>query len=73
MMKLFRWIHKLFARKDKAMNYNAGCTGLEKGAAISYYPAKYCHNDLDNEDDYYLEVKKHGDNKFVRKESANHE
>jgi len=34
-----------------------------------YCPAKYFHNNLDNEDDYYLEIRMHGDNKFMTKDS----
>ena len=62
MIKLIRWIHKLFTRKDKI---------TEEGISeVSYYLAKYFLNDLDNEDDYYLEVRRRGDNKFVRKDEV---
>ena len=36
---------------------------------VSYCPAKYFHNDLDDEDNYYLEIRLDGDNKFVTKDS----
>ena len=35
---------------------------------VSYHPAKYFHNDLDNESDYYLEIRYDGEkNRFVKK------
>jgi hypothetical protein len=70
-MKLLQWIHELFSRKNKIRKYNVGRSGFEKDSEICYYSAKYFQNDLDNENDYYLEVRKHGDNKFVRKDEVN--
>jgi hypothetical protein len=69
-MKLLQWIYKLFSRKNKTTEYNVGYSGFEKDSEISYYSAKYFQNDLDNENDYYLEVRKRGDNKFVRKDEV---
>ena len=45
-------------------------SGSEGDLEVSYYLAKYFLNDLDNEDDYYLEVRKRGNNKFVRKDEV---
>ena len=37
---------------------------------VSYHPAKYFLNDLDNENDYYLEVRHSGDNTFIKKDKV---
>lgn len=51
-------------------NYNTINWGkkIHDTSAVSYYPAEYFLNDLDNENDYYLEVRQSGDNTFVRKD-----
>ena len=50
---------------------NVGGKGFEKDSKVSYFRAKYFHNDLDNEDDYYLAVRVDGENTFVKKEEIN--
>ena len=52
-----------------ADNYDAVAWGkkLHNATEVSYYSANYFFNDLDDENDYYLEVRLSGENKFVRK------
>ena len=51
-------------------NYDAVNWGkkIHNTSEVSYHPAKYFLNDLDNENDYYLEVRQSGENTFVRKD-----
>ena len=37
---------------------------------VSYHPAKYFLNDLDNENDYYLAVRRSGENTFIKKDKV---
>ena len=43
---------------------------IHNTSGVSYYPAKYFINDLDNENDYYLEVRQSGDNAFIKKDKV---
>ena len=36
---------------------------------MKYFEARMFYNDLDNHDDYYLQVNSVGENKFIRKDS----
>ena len=62
-MKFFDWIMQLTTNRIKLSK--------EPFNEVSYYDAKYFHNDLDDERKYYLEVKKHGDQepRFVKRSS----
>ena len=39
-------------------------------SGVSRYSAEYFFNDLDNENDYYLEVRQSGENTFIKKDKV---
>ena len=43
---------------------------IHNTSKVSYHPAKYFLNDLDNENDYYLAVRRSGENTFVKKDKV---
>ena len=57
------------AMSDKYTETYAG-KKIHNTSGVSYHPAKYFLNDLDNENDYYLEVRQSGENTFVKKDKV---